>query len=111
MKTKIINETTHTLIWKEGNAGIFRKLCELPPTETFTIVYNLNSSYREYWQCRNVGNVRDIVLSSDDISEAEEITIYETIDNTIAWRTSKARGSLKQPSASIQVSSTPDNYR
>ena len=77
INTKVINTTTKKFILKEGTAGIYRRLKELAPEESYTINVDPNATYREYW-CATKDNDPDaVILSSDDCQEYSVVRIIE----------------------------------
>jgi len=111
-RTKIINSTTHVVQIQEGNIS-YRHLVNLPPKQEYMMYFDTNASYREYSLISKDKHEQHIVLSSDDLADFEEITLYESPDHKLEYRVSRVRSSVSQhePKGDIKVSFPPSNYR
>jgi len=72
--TEVINRSGHRLTLKEGNAGVYCTLAEISDGESFTVSFDPNHTYREYW----IGATDidyPLIVPSDEVSECEVITI------------------------------------
>lgn len=75
-KTTLQNNTGSIIVLNEGQAGMLRKLCDIPPGGSYIARSQLNQTYKEYWCVSN--NSNQFTLSSDDLSECKEIVIKPT---------------------------------
>ena len=84
--TKVVNISDVSVEIKEGNAGLYSKIGDVPPHSSLNLSVNPHATYREYWcavQPNDTGET--VVLTSDDCAEYEEVEIYiET--GKLAWK-------------------------
>lgn len=127
--TEVINESDNDYLLKEGNAGVYSILKQLEKRRgRFTIRYNPNATYREYWVGTDKAEV-ETVFSSDDCMDYDCITIrngprvsgkavidkrprytYETVvsNTTSSPFTLKRRNDASEEVASAEVLATLD---
>lgn len=77
---------------REGNVGVFRVLGVVRPGKTYTLVCNLDATYREY--TLTVPPDSHLVLTPGDLLDFKELSVYER-DGIVDW--------IRNPSTSVVV--------
>lgn len=83
MKTKFINNSRLIIKLKEGNAGVFYKICELSKSESFEEVNHI-ATYREYKA--DTGSKGETLILSEDVYKHSTIRI---VDSDSKWKKSR----------------------
>lgn len=90
-KTTVKNSSGVLVEIKEGNAGVYSKVGDVEDGGFLRLDVNEHTTYREYWcAVQPRGNV---ILTSDDCTEHEEVEIYMNEKGQLAWKSNKQRKS------------------
>jgi hypothetical protein len=111
MTTTLRNNTQSSVALREGQVGVLRKVCEIPPGGEHKVRSNLTATYKEYWCALQPSNDHDkFILTSDDCIDWKEIEITstDTVPKKFLWKgTIPAKGNAKaaQPGSPCSPSS------
>ncbi|KAG0565335.1 hypothetical protein KC19_8G183000 [Ceratodon purpureus] len=108
--TVLRNATKGTVVLREGQVGVLRRVCEIPAGETHKVRSNLTATYKEYWCALQPSSNDDkFILTSDDCidwREIEIITTDDTVGKKFLWKgVVPAKGTSKSDNTGTQSDS------
>lgn len=84
-KTTLQNLTGSDVVLREGQAQVYRRVCDIKNNDKYVVRSELNQTYKEY-MCASIDNSsHQLTLSSDDLSEWKEIHITLPKSGSLTW--------------------------